>query len=77
MNETYEEYEKESIRSFMRSCNHWFRLLPDEESMFADAAYQGSQMTRKHCVEKLAAIYHEDSPHHLAMIACEAYWGIY
>ena len=71
------DYTLEEIRSFMRSCNHWFRLRPDEESVFADAAYRGSQMEREHCVEKLAAIFNEESPHHMAMIAQEAYRGIY
>ena len=73
----YEDREIESIRSFMRSCNHWLRLMPDEESMFAEAAYRGSQMDREHCVELCAALYNDDSPHHLAMIAQEAYRGIY
>ena len=75
--DNYEDREIEAIRSFMRSCNHWLRLMPDEEAMFAEAAYRGSQMDREHCVELCAALYNEGSPHHLAMIAQEAYRGIY
>ena len=61
----------------MRECNHWFRLLPDEELMFAEAAYRGCKMDREHSVELLAALFREDCPHELAMIAQEAYRGIY
>ena len=70
-------HELESIRSFVRSSNHWLNLMPDEESVFADAAYRGSQMSGTHCVERLAELFREDVPHHLAMIAQEAYRGIY
>ena len=73
----FEDEEKEAIRSFMRSCNHWFHLLPNEEAMFADAAYRGSNQERVHSVELLAALFNEDNPHHLAMIAQEAYRGIH
>ena len=72
-----EDRETEAIRSFMRTCNHWFGLMPDEEAVFSEAAYRGSQMDREHSVELLAALHKEDSPHHLAMIAQDAYRGIY
>ena len=70
------DHELESIRSFVLSSNHWLNLMPDEESVFADAAYRGSQMKSVRCVERLAELFREDAPHHLAMIAQEAYRGI-
>ena len=67
----------ESIRSFMRSCNHWLRLLPDEIEMFVRAAFWGSMMEEEHCVLKLGQIFTEKSPHDLAMVAKEAFSGFY
>ena len=76
-NEDKKEFWLSDIRSFVRQCNHWLMLLPDETEMFVEAAFKGSQMDENYCVEKLARVYSEECPHDLAMLLKQAYKGFY